>query len=175
VNIKTEGESTMKTRISLLLAVVLMVLLLVVPASAAPPKTEFTSMVSLIATVREGDFTFPDDNIFHARNRVEKFKEVATDPRLSGESLYTINANFRVMSDGGFTGPMWGTFRLDSENGYWEGSWTGYVEEDGSSHYHIIGHGRGGFEGLEFKMDGESPSASELEYYTGVIIETGGG
>ena len=163
-----------RARLLMILTVIAALFFATFPASAAPPRTEFTSTVTPIAVINEGDFTFPGNEVFHARNRVEQFKEDATDPRVSGESLYTINANFRLTSAGGVTGPMWGTFRLDTAGGYWEGTWTGYVEEDGSSHFHIVGHGRESYEGLEFKMDGGSPASSELEYYTGVIIETGG-
>jgi hypothetical protein len=166
----------MKTRITLLIAVALVALLLVGTTSAAPPKTEFTSTETYSETLDDGVFTFPDNNNLHIRNLVEAYIDEASDPRASGESAYTINANFRLMPEPVlFTGPMWGTFRLSNDGGYWEGTWTGRRDENGFSYFHIVGHGRGGYEGLELKMDGErlTPDPTVPESYVGTIIETG--
>jgi len=168
----------MKTRISLLIATILVLLSLVGTASAAPSITEFTAADSFLGTLNSGIETFPGENNYHIRGLVQKFMFTASsDPRVGGENVVTINANFQFMPPPVFvSGPMWGTFRISNNGGYWEGTWSGYREENGFSYFHLVGHGGGGYEGLEIKMDGErlSPDPTQPETYVGTIIETGG-
>lgn len=168
----------MKTRISLLIATALVLLSLVGTASAAPTKTEFTAADSFLGTLNPGTESFPGGNNYHIRDLVQKFMFTASsDPRVSGENVVMINANFQFMPPPVLaSGPMWGTFQISNDGGYWEGTWSGSREENGFSYFHLVGHGGGGYEGLEIKMDGErlTPDPTQPETYVGTIIETGG-
>jgi len=172
------GESMMKTRISLLIATVSVLLSLVGTASAAPSITEFTASDNFVGTLDPGIETFPGDNNYHIRGLVQKFMFTASsDPRISGEIVVVINANFQFMPPPVLaSGPMWGTFRISNASGYWEGTWSGSRKENGFSYFHLVGHGGDGYGSLEIKMDGErlTPDPTQPETYVGLIIETGG-
>jgi hypothetical protein len=173
-----QGESTMKTRISLILAITFVLLLLVGTARAAPTKTEFTATDIFLETLDPGIETFPGNNNYHIRDLVQKFLFTASsDPRVSGENVVTINANFQLMPEPVFvSGPMWGTFRISNDGGYWDGTFTGTREENGFSYFHLVGQGGGGYKGLMLILDGErlTPDPTQPESYVGTIIETGG-
>jgi hypothetical protein len=70
---------------------------------------------------------------------------------------------------------MWGTFILSNAGGSWEGSWTGYRDENGFSYFHIVGAGTGGYDGLQLRMWGErlSPDPTVPEVYSGYILDPG--
>ena len=72
----------------------------------------------------------------------------ATDDRASG--WHTVIAN--VNSDAVGYGPAWGTFSLDVDayDGYWEGSYTGMIDENGIS-LKMRGRGFGELSGLRIE------------------------
>jgi hypothetical protein len=171
------GESAMKTRTMLLAVVLLAILLAAGTAVAAPPRTEFTGTEVYGASLDFGTETFPGNNNYHVRGAVDLLFFTGSDPRVTGENEVTINLNFQFVPEPVFVrGPMWGTFRLANEGGYWEGIWNGVRDTNGFSYYHFVGHGRGGYAGLQLMMDGErlTPDPTQPEHYRGVIIEAGG-
>jgi hypothetical protein len=130
-----------------------------------------------VATLDSGQEFFPDGR-YHLRGGVEKFAFEASDPRLDDAvNLVTVNWNFKWMPEPVYvSGRMWGEFVLTNEVGTWEGTWTGVREENGFSYFHFVGHGDGGYEGLQLRMWGErlDPDPSGPEIYHGYIIEPGG-
>jgi hypothetical protein len=93
-----------------------------------------------------GVITFPGNNI-HIRGMVHYYKnEFATDDRLLGINRITANMNF----DSSMTGPGWGTFHNESSvyNGYWEGTYSAVMYEDGHYISRIRGKGYGDFDGM---------------------------
>ena len=95
----------------------------------------------------EGMWTFPGNNQ-HVRNWVQIYQVESSDDRIVGINTLITNANFN--SDG--YGPGWGTFHNESScfDGYWEGTWTAVMGENGYVS-RIVGKGYGEFDGLLFK------------------------
>jgi hypothetical protein len=52
-------------------------------AVAAPPKTEFTSTETYLATIDEGVFTFPGNDNLHIRDSVPSSKPALIRPSLT--------------------------------------------------------------------------------------------
>jgi hypothetical protein len=169
----------MSTRVrSLAVVFVILVLLcLTVGPASAGNKTHFTGSEISVETVSPGEEFFPDGR-YHVRGAVEHFAFQADDSRLDdADNIVVVNWNFVWMPEPVFvSGPMWGTFELTNEGGSWEGSWTGLRDENGFSYYHFVGHGVGGYDGLQLRMWGErldpNPSVPEIDH--GYILETGG-
>jgi hypothetical protein len=147
------------------------------PAAAEGNKTHFTGSETGVATLDPGQESFPDGR-YHLRGGVEQFAFEASDPRLDDAvNLVTVNWNFKWMPEPVYvSGRMWGTFVITNDGGTWEGTWTGVRDENGFSTFHFVGHGGGGYEGLQLRMRGErlDPDPSVPEMYRGTIIEPGG-
>jgi hypothetical protein len=123
--------------------VVLAVLLLEVMPVIAAHKTTYTCQELPGEVLDEGVWTFLPNGNIHLRGFVMKLPEVVSDPRLSGDGIVVMNANW----DANFTGPIWGTDRLVNDGGGWEGTWEGKMTEQGSV-YHSADKGFGGYEGM---------------------------
>jgi hypothetical protein len=83
-----------------------------------------------------------------SRTHIRGFKIISrvdsSDPRLSGNMMVEINANW----DADFTGPVWGTFSLALDaGGTWDGTFAGRRVKEGD-HWilplHVSGQGTGG-------------------------------
>jgi hypothetical protein len=162
------------------MAAVLVVLVLLGVAAgpaAAGSKTYFTAGECCETPLDLGEEFFPDGR-YHLRGASATFEFWADDPRLDNAiDQITINWNFVWMPEPVYvTGPMWGTFVITNEGGWWEGTWTGVREENGFSYFHFVGRGGGGYEGLQLRMRGErlDPDPTVPEVYHGYILETGG-
>ena len=169
----------MSTRVRSLMVffVVLALLCLAVGPVAAGSKTYFTGSETWVEDLEPGESFYPDGR-WHLRGGVSVFAFEADDSRLDdADNIVVVNWNFRWMDPPVYvSGPMWGTFVLTNDGGYWEGSWTGVRDENGFSYFHFVGHGGGGYDGLELRMSGErlDPYGVEPESYQGYILETGG-
>src|SRR3990172_4255505 len=114
-------------RILAILSVMAALLLGVAPVAAAD-KEEFTCTETFVGILNPGTWSFPDDNV-HIRGMVELLREEAPDPRIVGSNTVVVNANWHS----NWTGPMWGTWRLETdEGGLWKGTWAGQVTEGGA-------------------------------------------
>jgi hypothetical protein len=73
------------------------------------------------------------------------------------------------------TGPMWGTFRITNDGGYWKGAWVGYRDKRGYSYIDYVGTGGGGYAGLKLWLHIErlNPDPTTVETVTGYILERG--
>jgi hypothetical protein len=72
---------------------------------------------------------------------------------------------------------MWGTFRIENEEGYWEGSWVGErTEVQGFSYIRGVLHGHGAYEGLQARAEyvRESPDPTAPFTVHGMVMEPGG-
>ena len=169
----------MSTRVRSLTAffVVLALLCLTVGPVAAGSKTYFTGSETRVEDLDPGEDFYPDGR-FHLRGAVGIFAFQADDSRLDdADNIVVVNWNFAWMPEPVYvSGPMWGSFILTNDGGYWEGSWTGLRDENGFSYFHFVGHGGGGYDGLQLRMWGErlTPDGSAPENYHGYILETGG-
>jgi hypothetical protein len=111
-------------------------------------KTEFQCTETFVAILDPGTWSFPDGNI-HIRGMVELFHEDAPDPRVVGDNTVVVNANWRP----DWTGPIWGTWRLETdEGGLWEGTWAGRMTGQGSW-YNGVGDGIGLYAGMTMLVD----------------------
>ncbi|MDT8306713.1 MAG: hypothetical protein RRC07_12320 [Anaerolineae bacterium] len=143
---------------------------------AAGSKTDFTATETWAYDIDPGREFYPDGR-FHLRDSVGVFIWEADDDRLDGANIVVVNWNFVWMPESVFvSGPIWGSFFLSNDGGSWEGSWTGVRDENGFSYFHYVGHGRGGYEGLQLRAWGErlTPDGAAPEDFHGTILETGG-
>jgi hypothetical protein len=129
-------------RLTTILTIMAILLLGVSPALAAE-KTAFQCTESFITTLGDGLVNNPDGNI-HIRSMIQLFDEQSSEPRFTGKNTVVVNANWRA----DFTGPMWGTFRLVTAQGGWEGTWAGQMTEQGPK-YNAIGDGFGDNAGMK--------------------------
>jgi len=170
----------MSMRVRSIMIVFILLVLLGVTAgpAAAGTKTYFTGTEYLGADTDPGEEFFPD-NRYHLRGAASITIWEATDSRLDGgDGMFTINWNFAFAPEPVyFYGPMWGTFVITTDDGTWEGTWTGVREENGDSFFHYVGRGSGGYEGLQLRMWGERLDPNPYLVPTswrGYILETGG-
>ncbi len=123
----------------------------------------------------------PAGTPFHIRGLAFAYTEQSSDPRMAGDAVVVVNANWDGFSQfGPGSGPMWGTFRLviAGGGGVWEGTWVGdrIVREDGAySSIHGVLHGsEGGVAGMKAEMEVEYTPASPLGVTSGRILVPGG-
>jgi hypothetical protein len=136
-----------KVRLAAILAVMAIILIVVAPGAAAE-KTVFECTDTFIETLNPGTWTYPDGNV-HLRGMVNVSRAGAPDPRGIGYLTVVINANW----DENYTGPMWGTFSLETdEGGLWEGTWQGMATMEGS-YYLAVGNGFGLYDGMKTWVD----------------------
>jgi len=165
-------------RVSVLVLVLMATLLLVAgPAAAKATRTEFTATETWVEDISLGKEWVTADKIYHIRGGESLYMVEATDPRVSGEEIITLNLNMKLVDDEAVwaTGPMWGTFRITNEGGYWEGLWTGVRDEQGYSYIEYVGSGGGGYAGLQLRVDNErlTPDTSIPHTWTGYILDPG--
>ena len=163
--------------VSLILIVLAVLLLTLQPVQAQTNRVSFTGTETSVADISPGVESFPGGKLYHVRGAVSSFAFSATDPRVCGENLVTINWNFRFVDEPVFvTGPMWGTFVLTTSGGAWEGTWTGRRDENGYSYFHFTGAGTGGYAGMSIHFTSErlDPDPTQPESVSGFIVETGG-
>ena len=120
------------------------------PAMAGAQRTPFTGTSNFGETLNAGEWKFlPNGNIL-ARGIVERYNDVGTDPRVTGQETIVSNGNFKPApsSELGLAGHLWGTFHIENEGGAWDGTFTSEITEDGEYFYRGVAHGSGGYEGL---------------------------
>jgi hypothetical protein len=115
-------------------------------------------------------------SIEYLRDAQGVFTVVATDPRVSGDEVITINYDTKVVDAPVYiTGRMWGTFRITNAGGYWEGTFTGVRDERGFSYIEYVGSGGEGYAGLHIRVHDErlDPDPTALYHWTGYILDPG--
>ena len=167
-------------RLSVLVMALIAILVLVAgPVAAKATKTEFTAIETYGADTSPGKewVTGKGKNqIDHLRGAEGTFTVVASDPRVTGDEVITINYNMKVVDPPVYiTGPMWGTFRITNGGGCWEGTWTGVRDEQGFSYIDYVGSGCGGYTGLQLRVHDErlDPDPTALYHWTGYILDPG--
>ena len=151
--------------------------ILVVPVTAGTIKTEYGGSEYFVEALTPGKEWVSDDGVYHVRGAQEAYEDEVSDPRLCGDVVVNINANFQFADYPVIVyGPMWGTFRIENEDGYWEGSWVGQRTEDGYSYIRGVLRGHGDYEGLQVRANyaRESPVFTDPFTVHGVVIQPGG-
>src|SRR3990172_1285732 len=112
--------NTRKLLLTTLITVIAIVLLIAGSASAQASESTFTCTDEGYNTTDIGTWSFPDGNI-HIRGMKQTAHSICDDPRVTGYNYITVNANW----DANYTGPIWGTFTLQSDaGGTWIGTWN---------------------------------------------------
>jgi hypothetical protein len=141
------------SRVSLvILAVMAITMLPAMPVSAGATRTEFSGIETTVGIVDYGTRTFLPSGRVRIRGLVLENWDETDDPRTTGTNTVTANMNW----DENFSGSFWGTFHLESayyDDGYWDGTFTGYMPAGGcGAEITSLGHGGGDFEGLKIKL-----------------------
>lgn len=106
--------------------------------SAKVVREPFEAFSTLVGR-EPGAWTYPGGNI-HVRGMVEYLHTTSDDPRVCGDHILWVNANWNAEG----YGPIWGTYRLDVAglDGHWEGRFTGEVSASGvATKMRGVGHG----------------------------------
>ena len=151
--------------------------ILVAPVAAGTIRTEYEGVEHYVEQLSPGRQWVSEDGVLHIRGAQDAMRDEVSDPRLCGDVVVTANANFHFADPPVFVyGPMWGTFRIDNDGGYWEGSWVGERSEQGFSSIRGILRGREAYEGLQARMNyvRESPYPTDPFLIHGVVMEPGG-
>jgi hypothetical protein len=167
----------MKKRLFIFVAGLVVLSILAAPVAAGTIRTEYEGVEYFVESISPGREWVSDDGVYHVRGAQEAYEDVVDDPRLCGELVVTINANFAFADYPVIVyGPMWGTTRIENENGYWEGSWVGQRTEEGFSYIRCVLHGHGAYEGLQARVEyaRESPVFTDPFAVHGVVMEPGG-
>jgi len=143
-------------------------------AVAQVVRTEYHGQESLIDQISPGKQWVTADQVLHIRNGQLLFFDQASDPRVTGEVVVSVNANFKLAPPPVlFYGPMNGTFQLTNGGGSWVGTWTGIRNVQGHSSIKGVAKGQGGYEGLQsrFTYTRNTPDPSVPFELHGVILE----
>jgi hypothetical protein len=142
-----------KSRVLLVfLAATAMTVLLAMPAGATATRTEVTGTEITKDISDFGTWTYLPSGRIRVRGMVLENWDDTNDSRTTGTNIVISNMNW----DANHSGPFWGTFHLESDDldGYWDGTFTGYMPADGScAEITSVGFGGGDFEGLQYRLN----------------------
>lgn len=139
---------TQKRLIVISIVTLAALLLFAAPVAAQAVATEITGTESCITT-DPGTLTFLPNGNIRVRGMLQQCTEAASDPRAAGTNFVVVNANW----NSSFIGPMWGTWRLVSnDGGIWEGTWEGMLTES-AGEVHAEGDGEGIDSGSKMWID----------------------
>ena len=165
----------MKKQLSVLVVGLIVLSILAVPVQAGIIRTEYAGLEYYVGPLSPGRQWISEDGVLHIRGGQETYRDEVGDPRLCGDTVVTLNANFHLADPPVFVyGPMWGTFRIENEGGYWEGSWVGVrTELQGFSYIRGVLHGHGAYDGLQARAEyvRESPDPTAPFAVHGVLME----
>jgi len=168
----------MKTQLFVLVAGLMVLSILAAPVQAGTIRTDYEGLEHYVGPLSPGRQWISEDGVLHIRGGQEAYRDEVDDPRLCGDSVVTLNANFHLADPPVFVyGRMWGTFRIENEEGYWEGSWVGErTELQGFSYIRGVLHGHGAYEGLQARAEyvRESPDPAASFAVHGMVMEPGG-
>jgi hypothetical protein len=168
----------MKKQLFVLVAGLMALSILAAPVQAGTSRTDYEGLEYYVGPLSPGRQWISEDGVLHIRGGQEAYLDEVDDPRLCGDTVITLNANFHLADPPVFVyGPMWGTFRIENEEGYWEGSWVGErTELQGFSYIRGVLHGHGAYEGLQARAEyvRESPDPTASFAVHGVVMEPGG-
>jgi hypothetical protein len=162
---------------NLSVASLLVLVVLAAPVAAGTTRTEYAGTEYYGGPITGGRQWISGDGVLHIRGGEESYYDDVSDPRLSGDSVVTVNANFQFAEPPVFVyGQMWGTFRIENDGGYWEGHWVGERTEQGFSYIRTVLHGHGDYDGLLARAEyvREDPNPSAPFSVSGVIMDPGG-
>jgi hypothetical protein len=168
----------MKKQFLVLVAGLMVLSILAAPVQAGTIRTDYEGLEDYVGPLLPGRQWISEDGVLHIRGGQEAYRDEVDNPCLCGDTVVTLNANFHLADPPVFVyGPMWGTFRIENEGGYWEGSWVGErTELQGFSYIRGVLHGHGAYEGLQARAEyvRESPDPTASFAVHGMVMEPGG-
>ena len=168
----------MKKQLFVLVAGLMALSILAAPVQAGTIRTDYEGLEYYVGPLSSGRQWISEDGVLHIRGGQEAYRDEVDDPRLCGDTVVTLNANFHLADPPVFVyGRMWGTFRIENEGGYWEGSWVGErTELQGFSYIRGVLHGHGAYEGLQARAEyvRESPDPTASFAVHGMVMDPGG-
>ena len=168
----------MKKQLFVLVAGLMALSILAAPVQAGTIRTDYEGLEYYVGPLSPGRQWISEDGVLHIRGGQEAYRDEVDDPRLCGDTVVTLNANFHLADPPVFVyGRMWGTFRIENEGGYWEGSWVGErTELQGFSYIRGVLHGHGAYEGLQARAEyvRESPDPTASFAVHGMVMDPGG-
>jgi len=96
----------------------------------AVPPSGVTAVIGATCALTDGGTETMVGDIAQDRDIVLSCSGAASDPRLAGTRLVTLNENRRP--DG--SADMWGTFTIEGDDGAWTGDWTGTIDPGYTTH-----------------------------------------
>ncbi|MGE5223321.1 MAG: hypothetical protein ACM3PY_12855 [Omnitrophica WOR_2 bacterium] len=160
-------------RISAILVLITAFLMMgVMPASARRFTTNFTGTEILVSVPDPGESVVIDGKL-HITGMVNIGSAVLDDPRVSGTSRAVINGILDLNDN--LSGPMWGNYYLENEDGSWSGTWTGERTSEGFAYIRLEGQGRGGYQGISawWQLERLSPDPTAPYSVKGYILDPG--
>lgn len=107
--------------------------------------TPFSGDEEFVAMVNPGTWTPLPNGMSLAQGGVFEYYDTASDPRVTGKVIFTVNGVF----DNTFSGKFAGTGELTTDiGGSWEMKIVGERIATEGSFAEVIGHGKGKFKGL---------------------------
>lgn len=107
--------------------------------------TKFTGTSKPVQPLAPGTMTVTKSGIIKVKGQINEWYDEATDPRVTGQSIWVINQ--KINPDG--TGKVWGTAEINVDNaecvGKWKIKWTGKLSPEGLI-ARAVGHGKEGDE-----------------------------
>lgn len=159
---------------SILILALLLLAASPVAAGTVPTKTAVKGTDTFLYDIYYGEENITPEGIYQIRNGISVGRWDTNDPRLTGEYTFTGNADFQFMPEPVFvSGYMWGTFKMETADGSWEGTYSGTRDELGYSRFQFVGSGQGAYKGLKLKMAYKrlDPDPSVPALISGAIIE----
>ncbi|MEN8192092.1 MAG: hypothetical protein ABFS12_04710 [Bacteroidota bacterium] len=99
----------------------------VAPTNSSPNK--IFGETNFVEYESPGTVTQFEDGTKQIRKQIAIFNDSSNDMQLSGLRKIELNHNF----DSNNEGSCYGTFSLETKNGYWEGDWTGETTSTGTT------------------------------------------
>lgn len=137
----------------------------------------------LVAELLPGVACISSAGQFSLKNEVHVVRSEANDWRGTGRLQAVMNLEAQADGSSTFSGTStlevgtWSAAGIFTPTGgVWDVKYTGVVNADGTSEYHMIGVGIGGsIQGLHFNVTGTRKSASPLDPYhmSGIITSAG--
>jgi hypothetical protein len=172
-----KGATKVKKGLFIVMAGLMVLSILVAPVAAGTIRTEYQGFESYVEPLSPGRQWISEEGVLHIRGGQEAYLDEVDDPRLCGDTVVTLNVNFHFADPPVFVyGPMWGTFLIENDDGYWEGSWVGERTEQGFSLIRGVLRGHEAYEGLQARVNyvRESPDPTAAFAVHGVIMAPGG-
>jgi len=92
-------------------------------------SSNISGETELIESISDGTINYVDGGKKVVRNEVRAYQDNSNNGIMSGLRKIVTNKNFNSNNEG----KCFGTFSIDTEEGYWEGQWTGITTSEGTT------------------------------------------